>query len=108
MFVVPFNFSHLQQTVDQVSATALARETSGRFVLDNIPALESSGAIHRRKPPHDVAQKTESATDDGGTSFTRLTRLSVETFKHLTHEFAMTPFVLLDSVNRLAFIRASD
>ncbi len=96
MFVLPFDFGHHEQAIDQVVASALVSITRGRFVLDNVPTLEPARAVHRHKPTTDVTQQTKRSTDDSGPQLTSFDWSSTKIFQHLAHEAAVMPFFFFD------------
>ena len=107
-FVVPFDFGHLQQAVDQIRAVAIARMPRRRLVLANVPALEPPGAIHRRQPPHHMAEQTQQPTNDLGAQLTPFVGRGAETVEHLPDKFAVTPFILFDVSDRCPLILRPD
>ena len=82
-FVLPLDFSHRQQAVDQISLAALARVSRGGFVFDNVSAFEPAGAIHRRKPAGDVTQQTKRAAHHHSPQFAPFVWTSTQSGKHL-------------------------
>lgn len=94
--MLPLDFSHREQAVDQFSPAALARVSSGGFVFDDVSTFEPARAIHRRKPAGDVTQETERPADDGGPQFAALVWTSIQTGEHLTNQPAMMQFFFLD------------
>lgn len=96
MFVLPLDFSHHEQAVDQVSSAALARITRGGFILDDVSTFEPARAVHRRKPAGDVTQQTKRATDQRGAHFAQFVWSAAEAGEHLADQPAMMPFLVLD------------
>ena len=98
-FVLPFDFRHREQTIDQVRPTALARITSGRFVLDNVSTFKPARTVHRRKPTGNVTQQTKRSANHCGAQFAPFVWSSAETLQHLTNQFAMMPLFVFDLFN---------
>ena len=92
MLVFPFDFRHGQKTVDQILTPAGECMTRRHLVLDNIPALESSRAVHRREPTAQVTHESEHASDHCRSYFADLVWTSAETLEHLADEFPVVPF----------------
>lgn len=83
MLVLPLDFSHREQAVDQVSSAALARVTRGGLILDDVSTFEPARAVHRRKPASDVTQQTKRATDECGAQFPHFVWSATEAGEHL-------------------------
>jgi hypothetical protein len=99
VFVLPFNFSHHEETVDQIFTTAPDRMARGSFVFDNVSTFEPSGAVHGRKPAAQMAQQSEHAAHHGCSYLTHLKWTSAQAREHLTDEFAMLPLLRFDDLN---------
>jgi len=96
MFVLPLDFSHREQAVDQIASSRLARVTRGGFVFDDVSTLEPARAVHRRKPAGDVTQQTERAANQCSSQFAAFVWSGAQTREHLADEPAMMPFLVLD------------
>lgn len=107
-FMLPLDFGHFQQAVNQIRAVAIARKPRGRLVLSNIPALQLACAVHRSQPPRDMAQQAQDATNDRGAQFAPFVWRGGETGEHLADKFAVTPFIIFDGSDRGPFIRLTD
>ena len=103
MFVLPLDFRHRQQAIDQVHSAALSCVTCGGFILDNVLALEPAGTVHRRKPAAHVTQETKRSSDDCGAQFAPLVWSTTEIFEHLADQTAMLPFLVFDRFDLRSF-----
>src|SRR5687768_12780485 len=94
--VVPLDFRHRQQAVDPLVTTAVAGVACGGFVFADVPALELSGAVHRREPSGDAAEEAERPPDQPGAHPARSLRRRTEFTEHLPEPASMVQLFLLD------------
>lgn len=94
--MLPLDFSHREQTVDQVRSAALTGVTRGGFILDDVSTFEPARAVHRRKPAADVTQQTKRAADERGAQFANFVWRATEPGKHLADQPAMVPFLVFN------------
>ena len=106
--MLPLDFSHREQAVDQIRSTALARVTRGGFIFDDVSTFEPARAIHRRKPASDVTQETERASDQGGANFANLVWTSAEIRQHLADESPVMPLLVLDLFDFRSLLRVAE
>ena len=108
MFVLPLDFRHRQQTINQVHSTALACITCGSLILDNVFAFEPAGAVHRRKPAAHVTQETECSTDDCRAQFASFVWSSAEILQHLADQTPVMPFLVFDRFDSRSFFGVAE
>src|SRR5207237_10736987 len=101
--VLPLHLGHRQQALDHLVASAFAREHRGFFVLDDVPALELSRAVHRHEPAADVAERAECAADAPEDRVANRTRLRVEVAQQTANELAVMPLFRFDLRDARAF-----
>ena len=106
--MLPLDFSHREQAVDQIRSAALARVTRGGFIFDDVSTFEPARAVHRREPASDVTQKTERASDQGGAKFANLVWTSTEVSEHLADESPVMPFLVLDLFDFCPLLRVAE
>lgn len=106
--MLPLDFSHRQQAVDQIRSAALARVTRGGFILDDVLTFEPARAIHRREPAGDVTQETKRAADQCGAQFANLVWTSAESREHLADESPVMPFLVLDLFHLCSLLRVAE
>lgn len=106
--VLPLDFRHRQQTIDQVHSAALACITCGGFVLDDVLAFEPACAVHWRKPAAHVTQKTERSSDYRRAQFASFVRSSAEIFEHLADQTTMMPFLVFDRFDSRSFFGVAE
>src|SRR5262249_17831590 len=99
----PFDFRHLEQTIDQIEAAAVTSITRSSFVFLNVAAFEFTRAVHGRKPSGHVTKQPQSSADDRRAKLAPFTWRGAKTRKHFAHQSAMTPLVFFNLANRIAF-----
>lgn len=105
--MLPLDFSHREQTVDQFSSAAFARVTRGGFVFHNVPAFEPARAIHRGKPAGDVTQQAKQAANQCRSQLAAFVWASAETGQHLADQPAMMPLFVLDLLYFRSILRVA-
>ena len=93
--MLPLDFRHRQQAVNEIGTPALARITRSGFVLDNVSTLQPARTVHRHKPAADVTKHAQCSSDDRGAQLAYLSWSSTKTLEHLTYELAMIPLFFL-------------
>src|SRR6185503_7600931 len=76
--VLPLDLGHGEQAVDPLRSPRVTREARGGLVLADVPALEASSAVHRRKPAAEVTEHGENAADHPGAELARAARARAE------------------------------
>jgi hypothetical protein len=99
VFVIPLDFRHFQEALNQIGAAASARISRCGFILANVSALETAGAIHRRQPTRHVTKESEHSSDPVRALFAELIRPALQGPEHFPNLPAMTPFIVLNILN---------
>jgi len=59
VFVIPLDFRHLKQAINQGCALAITRVSSGGFILAYVATLEPARTVHGRQPACQVTQQSQ-------------------------------------------------
>jgi [acyl-carrier-protein] S-malonyltransferase len=94
--VVPLHLGHVQETLDEVFAPASRGVPRGALVFEDVPAFQSSGAVHRQKPPADVTESSQGPADREEDGFAQRERLRAELQQDAAHEPPVMPLLVLD------------
>jgi len=108
VFVLPLNFCHRQQTVDQIRPTTTERVARSGFILNNVPTLQPARAIHRRKPPAQVTHQSEHSAHHRRPYLSHLVWTSAETVEHLADQFAVMPLLVFNLLDACSFFGITD
>lgn len=105
--VFPLDLRHFEQAVDEFNMAGQDGKTRRHFVLDDVPALQKAGAIHRRKPTAHRAEGAERTSDGAEDEFPGPARTRTELCEDFAYQLPVMPllgFYRLDSL-ALTWIR---
>ena len=108
VLVLPFHFGHREQTVHVLLPIAVQSKPRCALILSNIAALKLSGTVHGQKPAGDVTKKSQGPPDYSCAKFAAAVGLRSQLSEDVTHQPSVVPFLLLNSLDLLAFLSERD
>jgi len=108
VFVLPLDFGHRQQAIDQIFMTGFECARGGILIFHDVFSFQRARAVHGEEPTADMAEDGDRLTDDPKDNLASSIGTGTELAKHGADELAVMPFLRLDCLYPLPFFRISE